>query len=80
LRATALTKPGPVDRLLLDVAATPAGRSTTQEDPHTNWTKTRGPVTRETGLFCSHCWDRGGELLPADAFRREGALAHASVR
>lgn len=45
MRATALKEAGPVDATRAELEATPADRSTTKEDPHTNWTEPRGPVT-----------------------------------
>lgn len=44
MRATTLTKPGPVQQPPTEPEATPAGWCTTRADPHTSWTEPRGPV------------------------------------
>lgn len=45
MRATTLTKPGPVQQPPTEPEATPAGWCTTRADPHTSWTEPRGPVS-----------------------------------
>jgi hypothetical protein len=62
VRATPLEEPGPVDQRRHQPAPTPTSRSTSEADPHTNWTERRGPVNIN--------WPPGrfGSIYPSPGF------------